>query len=438
MRWLRGMLLSCGWLCGATGCGSDAASASASAARQPVEVFYLLTDSSGPAFDGVFAVYQQQHPGGQITKTTASSFFAEQLWDRFSSGSPPDLFWTSGSRNLCGWVTSTQSYIADLDAFAAEHHWTDVTVMPQAVQDSVRCTGPDGLKHFYGVPLVVYRVNTLFYNRKVFADAGIAAPPVSIDEFFQVADTLRQRTPTITPFSLGTTAAMGGPWTLAVILFEGLAAGMHGAAWYVKFFSGKADLSSNVTEDSTKLRAVLEAGARLLDYVNPNFLDIGLADACKMLRMDEAAMTVTGDWMNGVDSTTGWSMNDSCDGRAAFGNMFGFSANVLSLSSGAKNPAGAMDVLSSFVTPEGQGVFNRVIGGIPPNLATLGSAYNDYARAAASDFAVAGDQLVPVEVPIWPEAFNSVLMRQLVSFESDRDVDALLLAIRNGYSYLQH
>ncbi|MFC1643214.1 ABC transporter substrate-binding protein [Myxococcota bacterium] len=432
MRWLA---IACGWVFGITGCGSDATGNSDSV--RPVEVFFLLTPLSATALDELTAVYQQQHPGGEITKTTGTSDFTDQILSRFEDGAPPDLFQTMGGRYLCGWVTSSQSYVENLDALAAEHHWTDVTVMPQVVQDSVRCTGPDGDQHFYGVPMVVNRANTLFHNRKIFAEADIAAPPASIDEFFQVADTLKQRMPEITPFALGTAPMAGGPWALGAVLFEGIAAGMHGTDWYVKFFSGRADLSNNATEDWSKLRAVLEAGARLLDYVNPNLDEIGLGGVLEMLRLDQAAMTITGDWPNGVDLTTGWSINDSCDGQSAFGPMYGLSVDVFALSKGAKNRAGAMDFLSSAATREGQDAYALVVGGIPPEITTLDSRYNEYARGAAADFAVAGDQLVFVNVPMRPEAFATPVLAELSSFQTDKNVDALMLTIRNNYGRLK-
>ncbi|MFC1642800.1 ABC transporter substrate-binding protein [Myxococcota bacterium] len=200
--------MPCGWVFGMTGCGPDATVNSGS--TRPVEVFCLLTPLSAAALEGLTAVYQQQYPGGQISETTGTMDFADQLLERLQQGSPPDLFRTMGGRGLCGWVTSGQSYVENLDALAAEHHGADATVMPQAVQDSVRCTGLDGVKHFYGVPMVVNRANTLFYNKKIFAEADMAAPPASIDEFFQVADTLKQRMPQITTFAFGTSSLLGG------------------------------------------------------------------------------------------------------------------------------------------------------------------------------------------------------------------------------------
>ncbi len=433
MRRLGCLVAACGIAMGLSGCGSDATVTSGSS--QPVEVFsWWASGGDGAALAALIAVYQQQHSGATVTNSAMESQVSDLLVNRFKAGSPPDLFQEAGGRGLCGnWVTTSQVYVTNLDAFAAQQRWTDVTVMPQTVQDSARCTGPDGLKHFYGVPVDIHRANTLFYNKKIFASAGIASPPASVEEFFQVAGTLKQQRPDIAPLALGTTAVMGGPWTLSVIL-ESLIAGMHGASWYLKFYTGQADLSSSTTDDWVKLRAAFDSLARVLEYVNPNFQDISWAAAADMLRTDQAAMTVIGDWANGIYASQGWSAVDGYGGRSAFGNAFALSTDVLALPLGAKNSSGAMAFLGSTATTDGQNAFNRIKGGIPPCIATLDASFTEYARSAAADFAAAGDQLVPVTRLITPDAFTNAITTQMSTFQNDKNVDAMMLAIRNSYA----
>ncbi|BBP92708.1 hypothetical protein BsIDN1_63260 [Bacillus safensis] len=44
----------------------------------------------------------------------------------------------------------------------------------------------------YSVPVNIHRGNVLWYNKKVFDDAGLE-PPTTFDEFFKTADALKKK-----------------------------------------------------------------------------------------------------------------------------------------------------------------------------------------------------------------------------------------------------
>ena len=57
----------------------------------------------------------------------------------------------------------------NLDAEAAAGHWKDV--LPKPILDASLRDG-----HLYALPVNIHGQNWLFYNTKVFADAGVAEP----------------------------------------------------------------------------------------------------------------------------------------------------------------------------------------------------------------------------------------------------------------------
>ncbi|MFC1642586.1 ABC transporter substrate-binding protein [Myxococcota bacterium] len=440
MSWRQGrMLVLIGMLVGTLGCGSD--ELAQATANEPIEVWSTWSAASGgdgEALDAAILEYQQQYSGAEVRKSAASVInTTEDLRGRFQAGAPPDVFQTNGGAILCAWVTSSQSFVEDLDAFAGARGWTDPNVMPQVLQDMIQCVGPDGARRFYAIPVVIHRWNTLFFNRDVFAQVGIETPPESIEEFFQIADRLKQDAPDIAPLALGTTPMQGGAWPLATAVMVGLLSGMQGADWYLQFYQGQADLSSPSTEDSTKLREVLDAAARMLTYVNTDFQTLGWSDAAELVHAGKAAMTVLGDWVNGSYISAGWSATDGFGGRAAFGDVFVMGIDTLGVSRGAQNRTGAMNFLTTMASTAGQDAFNRIKGGIPPRGGELESAYNDYARGMARDFWAAGDRLVPTITSFVPADWIDAVWAQFDLFQVDKDVDQLMLVIRNNYGKLR-
>lgn len=418
-----------------TGAGcSDPSRVDAATVNEPIEVFsWWSSGGEVEALNALVKVYAHEHAGAEVTKTTVSdsSTASDTLNERFGSGTPPDVFLSSGG--LCSWIRGGQALIENLDEFAQKQGWNDAAIMPQAVQDTVRCTGPDGAKHFYGVPVDIHRCNTLFYNKKILAELNLA-PPTTVDQFFDVAEAIRTHMPDVAPLALGTAAIKGGAWPLSAMVTGALLAGMHGTSWYLKFYRGEADFSSTTTEDYAKTRAVFDTARRMMDYVNPNFEDLGWDDAAELLRRDEAALYVMGDWVNGTYLSEDW---DGYGGRAAFGNSFIMESDALAVPIGAKNFRGALAFLEVVASRQGQDAFNRIKGGIPPRFGALDSTYSEYAREAADDFSSAGENLVLTTGRITSAEWGTGTTGQFNLFQKDKDVEAMMLVIRNAYGMLK-
>ena len=95
---------------------------------------------------------------------------------------PPDVFMVGGGADFLDWAATGR--LASIDELLASERWESV-FHPETLQVF---KGNDG--HLYGVPLVIERDNTMFFNRDVFDAAGVA-PPTSVADWFVAADELR-------------------------------------------------------------------------------------------------------------------------------------------------------------------------------------------------------------------------------------------------------
>src|SRR5262249_32378780 len=148
--------------------------------------------------------------------------------------------------------------------------------------------------HIYAVPLDVHRLNSLFFNKRLFEQAGVAPPTesTSLDELFVTLDALKAAG--VTPLALSTKAQA---WPLGLLLFENLLVARAGAAYYRSFFCGHEDpLGPEIT------RAVQDLGRLLFSSytnTNPERSQLAWDESLNLVRDRKAAVTIMGDWSRG-------------------------------------------------------------------------------------------------------------------------------------------
>jgi glucose/mannose transport system substrate-binding protein len=144
-------------------------------------------------------------------------------------------------------------------------------------------TGSDG--KYYGVPLKIERDNTLFFNRKVLADAALS-PPTTIANWFEVADALKAKG--VAPLAV---SASGG-WTIAGQFFEGLLVSEAGPQFYRDYLSGAQ------APDAPEIQQTLADLAKMMDYANDDRAMVGWGEAVKRVCTGEAAMVFLPDFVS--------------------------------------------------------------------------------------------------------------------------------------------
>ena len=169
--------------------------------------------------------------------------------------------------------------LLEIDAIAKDGKW-EKSLYP-SVWNLIRPKA-----HPVAIPLGIHRINTLFYNRKLFTKYHLTAP-TNWDEFEAVAKRLQQAG--ITPL-----AQSSEPWQVAT-LFETLVLAESDAAFYRNAFVRK---DAAAFTDLRFAKALLRL--RWLKQWMPTPLkEQSWSDMTRLLADGDAGMLVMGDWAKG-------------------------------------------------------------------------------------------------------------------------------------------
>jgi multiple sugar transport system substrate-binding protein len=179
-----GAILAAGCGGGGDDGGSKPAAANAAQDRTPqtVTVWSGFTNRELGVLNGVLDDFHRTHPW--ITIKSVGGISDDKMIAAIRGGHPPDLaisFSTDNVGSFCG----SGAWVDLKDRIAADK--VDIGAFPKAVQDYTqyqgkRCSMPI-LADVYG----------LYYNKKLFAKAGITEPPKTISELTADAKKLTQR-----------------------------------------------------------------------------------------------------------------------------------------------------------------------------------------------------------------------------------------------------
>jgi glucose/mannose transport system substrate-binding protein len=403
-----------------SGCGgSDSAPAAKSST---VEIFsWWVSGSETKALDALLGVYKSAHPGiSVINAAVASAANAQaELTKRMTQGLPPDTFQVGGGIATLAWVKyngkdDLQSKLEPIEGLQGVADWLSVT--PQAIKDQVSYNG-----HVYGVAVNVHRQNCLFYNKKIFDDNKLT-PPKTLADFFTVADALKAKG--ITPLALGSQ----GSWTTALLFWENVLEASAGPGYVLDFLKGKK--SANDPE----IRTALEATAKVLGYVNSDADQLSWDQAVGLVSDGKAAMNFMGDWAKGEFLANGKKPGVDFD-QVTWGDMaFVFGIDVFVLPKGAPDRQNAVDLITTMGSSAGQNAFNPIKGSIPTRTDATPMLYDAISQQDLADFKVS--TLVPTHSSLVPTEFSDPVDKAFGPFAKDKNVDNMILAIKNYYDVI--
>ncbi|MGQ0564313.1 MAG: ABC transporter substrate-binding protein [Gemmobacter sp.] len=277
--------------------------------------------------------------GGDAAKTA--------LQARIASGNPPAAMLMLG-QTILDWAG--EGLLGNVDAVAAAEGWD--AALPQAVKDFTKVDG-----HYVSVPTNVHRTDMIWASKAAFDKIG-AAYPTTWEELNDLA-------PRFTEVGIIPLAHGGQAWQEAY-MFEAVAAGVGGAAFYRKALIELDD----ATLRGPEMVAVFGQMAALRGMVDPNFpgRDWNLASA--MVIKGEAAMQIMGDWAKGEFTNAGKVPGDdyACiPVPKAKGDSFVYLVNSLSLFTQTDaDLIKGQEVLASAIMDKGvQVAFNVAKGAIP-------------------------------------------------------------------------
>lgn len=166
--------------------------------------------------------------------------------------------------------------LLELDGVANAGNWNK-TLFP-TVRELVRHRG-----HVVAAPLGIHRINTLFYNRKLFARLNLA-PPATWSELEQAARRLRAA-------GIAPLVQSSEPWQVAT-LFENLLLATGGPDFYRELFVRQ---SPQAAADPRLAQALQRLRATKAWMLNPAE-EQPWTETVKRFGRGEAAMLVMGDW----------------------------------------------------------------------------------------------------------------------------------------------
>ncbi|GAA3163770.1 extracellular solute-binding protein [Planomonospora alba] len=243
-----------------------------------------------PVWDSLVKEYQAQHPNVTIKVTPLQvENFKSKLTTVTQSGDAPDIFHTWGGGVLAQQVEA--SLVKDLTADISS--WSD-TLSPVALQ-SYQVDGKT-----YGVPHDIGMVG-FWYNKKLFAQAGIDAPPTTWSEFLE--DVKKLKAAGITPIALAGKAKWPGHyyWAYLAMRVAGLDA-LKKAAETKSFDNPDFVTAGQKLKELVDLKPFQE-GFLGADYDKPDGQAATMGNG-------KAAMELMGQWAPSVQRDTAKDLGD--------------------------------------------------------------------------------------------------------------------------------
>ncbi|AOY02354.1 sugar ABC transporter substrate-binding protein [Jeongeupia sp. USM3] len=295
--------------------------------------------------------------------------------------------------------------LLELDDVAAAGNWN--TRLFPTIWTLVRQRG-----HVVAAPLGIHRINVLFYNRKVFADAGLS-PPKTWAEFDRAAAVLARRG--VAPLALSSQ-----PWQVAT-LFETLALSEGGPAFYRSLYARR---NANLWFDLRVTRALgrLREMRRHAPQGEPAWDTLA-----RSLARGDAAMFIMGDWVKGELLALGKSVDADfgCVAVPGTEHMHLYSVDSFVMFAGDYGAQPVQEKLARMMmSPSVQGAYNRIKGSVPVRRDADTSGMDACATASWRTFARGAGVQAPsmVHRMATDETLKDAIIAQLHRFYTDEQV----------------
>jgi raffinose/stachyose/melibiose transport system substrate-binding protein len=248
-------------------------------AKTTLSVWTIPWSADGrTAFQGMISDYTAKHPDVDIKwETRGIDEHKTALRVAMSSGQGPDLYYMWGGFGLGGEFVQAGAS-APLDQDYGKYKWDD-RFSEAALSDSKRY--PGGRQ---GVPFVMHGEG-LYYNKALFAKAGITKPPASYDEL--VADAEKLKAAHIPAIVFGGSVN----WHLMRLMDEILEA-KCGAAKHDELTGMKA----NWATESCAQASFVELKRWSDNYMLKPFMGLADDQAQGLFYAGRTAMALEGDW----------------------------------------------------------------------------------------------------------------------------------------------
>ena len=367
------------------------AAASAQSGGDVTISHYFSGEFGKKALDEIIGVFEENSGYMMKDSPVGHEDFKTDILVRAAGQSLPDVF--------SYWAGARVQFVVDSGSLTPiDDMWASAgldDVVAKSVADSATMYG--GVR--YLVPMN-YHYAGMFYNTKVFADAGITEMPTTWDEFLALCETLKAAG--VTPIALGSL----NRWP-AQFWFDYLILRTAGPEYRAALMDGSASY------DDPEVMRAMSIWMDLVDGGNflPNSNADSWTDASDKVARGDAAMTLMGTWITGYWNGLGlepgtdydffeFPMIDDGVANAVVGPVDGWV-----VSANAENVPGAKAFLAEMISnPESQAKWAQAQGALSANVNVDPAAYNAVmlkafeAVAAADVFAFNYDLATPPPV----------------------------------------
>ena len=337
----------------------------AMAQEMKAEVLHWWTSGGESAAVKVFADRFDAAGGTWVDTAIAGGVNARTAGiNRIVGGNPPTAMQFNTGKQFDELVSN--DLLGDLEEDAVAGKWRDV--LPSAIVEAATRDGK-----FYAVPVNIHGINWLWYNKQVFADAGIAEPK-TWPEVLAAAQKLKEK-------GLIGLAQGGQPWQERT-LFNSILVGEGGTdLFYAVYRDGDQEAVKG-----DKFKQVAELFKQLQTTVDPGSPGRNWNDATGMVIAGKAGMQVIGDWAKGEFTAAGLTPGKEygCTVVGEGGYLMGGDVFVFPKNSDPAVRATQLKLATVMLDPETQIAFNTKKGSVPVRLDVDVSGMDACAQAGAA------------------------------------------------------
>ncbi|MRW87138.1 extracellular solute-binding protein [Pseudoduganella sp. FT26W] len=288
------------------------------------------------------------------------------LKGRVLAGDAPEVTQIIGV-SIAEWAD--MGLLLELDNVAAAGNWN--SFLFPTIQNLIQHR-----KHVVAAPLGIHRVNTLYYNRALFAQLKLA-PPQTWHEFETAAQRLRAAG--VQPLAQSSEA-----WQVAA-LFENLVLAESGPEFYRQLFvqrSPAAAADPRTANALQRLRAIK-------GWVRGQLDERPWTEVVAQFARGQAGMLIMGDWAKAELTERGMALDQDygCAAAPGTGNYHLYSVDTLAMFAGDYRHMPAQEKMARLLlTPALQADFNALKGGVPVRRDADPARMDSCARASWSIF----------------------------------------------------
>lgn len=396
-----------------TACGPGGASGSDPNNPNQVEaITWWASGAEKTAFYELVDVFGEEYPKVELIDASVRGAGGAKaraaIAARLEADNPPDTFQATAGAALTDYVEAGE--LQDLTKFYADNGLTDV--YRAALLELLSVDGK-----IYSVPSDIHRVNVVWANAEVLADAGVdpKAAPADVDAWLDDLEQLRDA-------GVEYPLALGDGMT-QVQLFESVLIADLGAVLYQNLWK------STKNWKGAALQKAVAHYAQLLEYANPRAQD--WVDTTKQVVSGKAGYVLMADYAVVSFQNAGFTYGKQYVAMPMPGTVgvFDFVADSFTLPVGAVHDTAARQWLLTVSSAEGQNALSQAKGSIPARTDTDKAAYGPYQQSAIASLQL--DTVVPsiahgvAASPGWTEAITDAV----AAFGSDGHREKLVNAL---------